>query len=339
MKGMKASWKSRLGHYLVLALLVSLLALPIVPVSATTAPTSVNIDSIYVNRNLLATGDMLITVEYNIVFAAPPAETVTDLFGFRIFATDNVTEIGAVTAYSYPIVAHGLPMGLVSFYFTAAAVPAMVWNTAYPLHISGDPAYFAAPPEYTIYMQASDYSTSTNQSDDLALHILNIAQTLQAEWGVSLLTQSDVGTVLSAYGEDYFREAIPGIQSMAPTLFLVQVGDPDYEERVWSTTTAATYENRFNGTWVGDTLTAGATFMGFTGANKMFGTSIPIVTLMLLVIGLSTWAFEDADSGLMSCAVVMMVGVLLGMFPFAMMAVVVLLCAVIDGYIWFLRTG
>lgn len=331
--------KMKWWRILVVALIAALLALPVVPVSATTSPTSVNIDSIYVNRNLLETGDMLITAQYNIVFAVLPAETVTDLFGFRLFATDNLTEIGATTAYSYPVAAHGLPLGLVSFYFSAAAVPAMVWGTAYPLHISGDPAYFATPPEFTFYMQAADYSTSTNQSDDLALHILDIAQTLEADWGVGLLTQSDVGTVLSTYGEDYFREAIPGIQTMAPTLFLVQVGDPDYDERVWSTAQATTYENRFNGTWVGDALTAGATFMGFTGANKMFGTAIPLVILMLLVIGASAAAFEDADSGLMSAGVIMLVGVLLGMFPFAMMAVVVLLCAVIDGYIWFLRTG
>lgn len=328
---------SKFWRVLTVSLITALIVLPVVPVSATALPTSVNIDGIHVNRNLLQTGDMLITAQYNITFAATPPVTITDLFGFRLFATDNVTELGAVTAYAYPIATKGFPLGLVSFYWPAATAPA--WGAAYGLHVSGDPAYLATLPEYTFYIQTADYATSTNQSADLALHIINVAQTLTATWGVSLLTQSDVGTVLSSFGEDYFREAIPGIQSMAPTLFLVQIGDPNYEERVWSTTQATTYEARFNGTWVGNALTAGATFMGFTGANKMFATSIPIVILMLLVIGISAAAFEGADSGFMSSALIMMVGVLLGMFPFAMMAVVVLMCAVIDGYVWFLRTG
>jgi len=274
---------------LVSATLLSLMALLGItaPAMAIDEPLTVSLNSIEIFTGLLTNGDILAVVPYTISYTVEPTENINETFIFRIIDTDNVTELG--TALAYPYDNGGYGSGVVSFYF--ADNTTVTWGESYIFRVQQNPTLYPLAQYWDFTVSASAYSEAADQALALKAKIIDSATFLTTEYGVALLTQSEAGsTILSSTGELYYLNAIPGLQQMAPSLFSVQLEDPDWSKRTWSTTFADALLTKYAAyPLIADFMTG---FAGLWGT----GTSATMTTLsifmMLGLIGLSVLKFN-----------------------------------------------
>jgi hypothetical protein len=280
-----------------------------IPAYATALPDSTPSADFYVYRNLLETGDWLMLIYYNIPYAVVPAEPVNETFMFRLLAADNVTELGTVTPYVWND--NGYGYGVASMYWDAGNVTAngMVWNTAYTMRLNGNPVNFVTPPVYNFVLTSSDYTVFTLEVDvqaDLAARILTFAAELDTRWGLgavySLLNETETGTVLSVYGEAYFRGAIYGLQGLCPQVFQFVISDIDLTPRTWTNTYVISLQNQYTGTWADTAKHAGAALFGTTFDLTAMLISILVaaaLAIMTIIFSGDIWhGLCDARTGL-----------------------------------------
>ncbi len=322
-----------------IAFIVSLyVLLSISPVFAVTAqPNSTpSIDKIYVQRNLINTGDILYVAQYNIPYASPPTDTIDTTFNFQLLGTDGSTLLGTILAYSYN--ARGYGKGAVSWYFDVGH--SLVWGSAYTIRIAENPLKFTSPVVWNFPVPSTAYDSSDNQATnrlDLATNVLSIANALQTAWSVTLLSASEGGQVLSGNGEVYFRDhAIQGLYTMAPTLFLIQINNPTYSTRSWGTNQATTYENRFSNTWVQTALNGVGTLFN---VQWNFIGAFFILAVCMAFMYLSITRLENSSSGFLSSIVAILAGGLLGWIPMAMVGILTMFCAIYLGMLLILKGG
>ena len=331
----------RLRSGILLALLAAIL-LSAMPVYADTPDPDSNpkLEDTNIYRNLLEPGDMLAIIYANIPYATIPDLPVTQTFIWRLISTDNVTEFGSTVGYAYNDDGYGY--NVYSMYFTAAEFTALgiVWGTSYNIRLSGNPAAFDTPPVYNYPINASDYSSLTVTADvqaELAARILTIAADLYNKWGLasiySLLTQNETATVLSIYGEAFFRGAIHGLQAMAPTVFSVVIRAIDIDPREWSDNYTANLTSQYTGTWVDTAQAAGKT---------LFGTDYDLLSMIMLLVmagGLligNIMLTGDHWNGLVDVALLGVIGARLGMFDLALLILAAAICWIyIGAKIWF----
>jgi len=246
---------------------------------ATAQPDSTPSAEFNVYRNLLETGDQLLIIYQNIPYAVIPDEAVWQTYIWRLFNTDNVTEFGAVTSYAWNDNGYGYNVS--AMYWDAATVTAngMVWNTPYLIRLSQNPMMFASPVDYNFNLAVSDYSVLTTTEDvqsELAARILFIAGDLDVKWavgaGYSLLNETETDTVLSIYGEAFFRGAIYGLQGLCPQVFAYIARDLDLTPRTWSDTYVTLLSTQYAGTWIDTAKAAGA---------ALFGTGYDLTSLII----------------------------------------------------------
>ncbi len=327
----------------VLLMLCSLFVLAI-PAQATVpyhpdSPPSIDQAKIRINRNVAAAGDIVIYAPYNIPYDSVPSVLARQSFIFQLIGTDGTTELGAVTPYTY--FDSGYNNGVISFYFAPGHT--LVWGTAYYIRISENPAEFSAPLYYNYLISTSSYTTFTSQEDnrvEMATYVVDLASDLESYYsGTTLLETSGGRTVLaSPAGENYFRGAIYGLQSMTPSLFLVEIVPIDVTTTNWTTAQFDTYETRFTGTWVGTAQTATANQFGVSTAGLM-----GMVLIMLLSIGavvLSTLKYEGKNAyGWAAVGLLLLMGALEGWIPTPVFATLFQLMLVYVAYVLFLTKG
>jgi len=317
--------------FIVLGVLVTIL-LVAVPVFAIALPDSTPTAEFYVYRNLLETGDWLLLIYQNIPYATPPDETATQSYLWRLIDTDNTTELAAAVPYTFNT--NGYGYNLVSMYLNADNVTAkgMVWNTPYTLRLCGNPVAFTTPPEYNFNLSASDYSILTVTADvqaELAARILVIASDIDIQWGLgasySLLNETETGTVLSIYGEAFFRSTIYGLQGICPQVFAYVINDINITPRTWSTSYVTVLQNQYVGTWVDTAKSAGAT---------LFGTSYDLTAIMISLlavagIGICTIIVSgDAWHGLTDASTGLIAVTRLGFFDLGFLALLAALAVI-----------
>lgn len=308
-----------------------LLVLPLVSVYADTAdPDSVSIDALYVNRHLIETGDVLFYLLYDISYGTPPSDPIDETFIFRLLDTDQSTELGSVEAYEGVSPSNGYGKGVASFYFPASTAPA--WGQAYFVRIAGKPSAFDDPYSQDFIIGSASYTDQTTQDgnrDEAYSQIIYMAQQLEIDWAtVTLLAEGDIGTVLASQGETYFRNAIPGLQAMMPPLFDIQLQDPSWTGRTWTTTQQSEYESRFAGTWV-NTAISGTGSLFSVDTNLI--ASIPILIACGILLYLSARETNQVYSGLLNCVLVIMIGGALGWTPMAIIGILTILCVIYMG--------
>jgi len=151
------------------------------------------------------------------------------------------------------------------------------------------------------------------------------------------LTQEfETGTKLSLAGEQFFRGAIYGIQSMAPNAFSYQLQAVTTDTRTWSLLYATSLESQWAGTWVQDAKDAGTALLG-TGYDLL---SIILVLGMCagLVVG-NLLLTGDHWNGLIDAGVVLILTARLGMYPLVFFGLLLALCMIyISATIWGLFT-
>ncbi len=312
------------------------LAITASPVRATTLlppETDTRVIQFNAYRNLLQPNDMLVialaTVHY--LPGSIPTVPVTDAFIWRMYAMDNVTELGSTTGYVYNISTHqdnGYNYNVYSMYFDNTT--ALTWGLAYPIQLIGSPLYFTTVPVYNFHIGASDYSALTATADvqaELAVRILELANTLTNEWALtttySLIDASETSNHLSIYGEAFFRGAIFGIQGMAPAAFEYIVSPIVATARAWGNTYANALEAQWAGTWVETAITGGKTMFS---SSYSIGTILLVMALCLLAFVGSLLVSTEIWLGILNVAILLNIFARLGLYVFLFYLLVCAVC-------------
>ncbi len=323
---------------IITAVLVCFMLLPPGTALAATDPPDATptIEDIFIYRHLIEPNDLLLIATYNIPYTSIPDARVDQAYLFRLLDTDNTTVL--LTNEAYPYDDKGYNQGFVSLYATAANAP--TWGIDYSIQLIGKPSEFTDTSNvtYNYPINSSSYSTFATQSGnqlDLASKVIVAAQALEIAWSITLLGTGDTGIILDQNGVIYFRSAVLGLQVMAPTLFEIQVSDPDYTAENWTNAQATTYRGRFSGTWFGD---ATQDIADLFGMEFHFIASIP---LMLIILFLFVIAGRDGNvfSGLLGTVALVVYGALMGWTPFIVLSISTITIAAFVGYQWFLKSA
>lgn len=291
-----------------------------------------------VYRNLLETGDRLYLIYANIPYETEPDLPVTQAFIWRLYAMDGTTELGSTVGYAF--VNGGYGYNLYSMYFDNTS--GVTWNLEYPLRLYGNPIAFDTPPTYNFAVPTSAYSTLSDTEDEqaeLAARILEIATDLNAKWGLSvdysLLSEMGGSTVLSVYGEAFFRGAIYGLQAMAPTVFCFIITDVTAGDREWELAYTENLTNQWSGTWIETAQEAG---------KALFSLDYDLMSFILLlgmcvgILAANIMLTGDAWNGTIDMSVVLILGARLGIYDLGFLGLLAAICIIFIGIkIWGLR--
>lgn len=307
-----------------LAMLVCYILSPALVYADPAVPDNIELSDVYVTHNLLETDDMLIYGLYTVDYAVLPDTPINKTMIFRLMANDGVTELGSNLAYPYHDLGYG--EGVFSFYFPAATAPA--WEGNYFVRLCGNPVYFPTTPPVPVNypITSMNYSLLDNVTDnrlETKNNIMAFSETLSTDWPDTLWDTSDAGKVLSEKGDLYFTSSIPGLRSLCPGLFLVQMNDPDYTARTWDTTKATEYQGRFAGTWVGDAMNALGSFFGKDAS--MIGVIITVAACLVAIIA-SIAIAKSPRGGLICCGLILPVSTAISWFPPMALGLIFLLC-------------
>jgi hypothetical protein len=298
--------------------------------------TTPSLSNLFANRNLLVEGDMLIYGTYNIPYTSLPTTYSSETFSFRLLSLNGTTEYASNKPFVY--FDNGYNVGVFSLYLTNNTT----WGMECTLRISENPAMFDAPVYNDTTFYASYYSTETTQDankSQLAEKIIAIANYVQPFYPTYTLTQSISGSYVlsSPTGETYFCGAIPLLQYMAPTLFLLQSYSADVSTANWTTDLFDTYEERFNGLWVGNATNATATQFNIT--PMMLTSMILILPLCVGAIIVSSRKYQRAEPGYVFCSIILILGAVMGWLPAALFASINQIMGIYIAYILFYARG
>jgi len=315
----------RIATLLVAAVLAVLYALPVLAIST---PDSVSISKVHATEDVLGTGDILFTAEYNIAYTSVPDENINEAFIFRLIDTDGSTELGRVLAY--PLVNQGYGVGVISFYFDNSTAPG---TDQYIIRVTGNPAVFGTPYTQDFTMPTSAYTAYSSDPDidirtQVLLYVTDLNPTYEPATGSFLAASDGTATSLTAIGEVYFTNTIPNLRNMSPSLFQVQEVAPSAAVDTYNGSQASAYESRFVGNWVADSVDAAGDLLN-TDAQLAMG--LVIVVLCVLWAILAAKATGTANSGFLLMANTLLAGVLLGFVSMAVATTIVFICGVYLG--------
>jgi len=305
---------------------------PATPALAIAEPTEVSLEGIVIFQDLIDDYDFLAIVPYNIAFITEPDENINETYIFQMLSSDNYSELGFMLAS--PSYNGGYGPGVVAFYFSATTN--MTWGEDYIFRVQQNPTYYSSPQYWDFLIGDSNYSTEDDQEAALKAKIVDSATFLTTAFETALLSQSESGnTILSTYGELYYLSVIPGLQTMCPSLFSVQLENPDYTKRTWATTLADTLETKYSGTFVYDFMT------GFAGLFEMeTSAAMGIFSLLLFVIlvGISVWKFKASMlAAFIDGYTLLLLLMLMGMFPMVAAGGIAFCSVLLGGVILFLN--
>ena len=300
---------------------------------ATDLPDSTpTIEQFNVYRNLLEPGDRLLLIYANIPYATPPSVPIWQTYMWTLIKNDNVTEIGTVIPYAYNNKGYGY--NLASMYFPAAASGNFTWGDNHVVRLRGNPSAFTSAPLYDFLLDSGDYSTLTDPDGvaaELAARILAIAANLDSRWGLSspysLLNQTESGTVLSIYGEAYFRAVIPGLQGICPSVFAYVINDLELTPRTWTNAYETLLLAQWQGTWVDTAKNA---------AGALFGTSFNLFWIIIAlaacvtVLILNVVVANDAWLGIVDALAVAIITARLGLYELGFLALLAAVAVIYD---------
>jgi len=303
------------------------------PVLAINNPDTLSINAVYVYRHCVEDDDQLYLIDYTIEYTgANPDENSTEAYLFRLM--NGAIELRAIAPYSY--YDDGYDRAVAAIYFTAADAPA--WAGGYSMHLVGNPAlgWPGAPPNTSVAV-FDLWSTSTNISDtqtEVAARVLYLADMLEVEWGIDLIETSASGSYLTSYGEDYFMNAIPHLQLIAPGAFAGSITPAEFETRTYTQAYSTTLRTALIGTPLDFTNLANA-----FGVPVMFVSSILYLMIMALVLYYASIKTGSYKPALLLSAVMIVAGALLGMLPLLLAIIMGFFALLGIGYAFFYQKG
>lgn len=327
-----------MGRYVVIARLLTallILCLPLVVLTeaqAIPAPSGTpSVSGLYVNRNLIVSGDWLIYGTYDIPYTSPPTVLADQAFTFQLLDSTRTTIYGSVTPYSY--FSNGYGTGNFFMYF---ATGPETWSGGY-IRIAENPAHFGSPVNFDTAISVSNTAVTEQAANraQLASNVLAMAGILQGLYSTSMVSSSLLKTVLvSPAGETYYRGACYGIQAMAPTIFLTETLSLDLTSTNWTTAQADIYSSRFSSTFVGAADNATATQFGLQPSMiPAFVFMFPICVGLVIV---SSLCYKRQEPGLVAASVWALCSFLMGWIPAPVFGSIWQLMGMYTGYLWFL---
>lgn len=301
--------------------LIFLIASPVYAADTPLPDGTPTIDETHINRYMLEEDDFVLYFIVNIPYDTTPDLPVDRTFFISLIATDNTTVLGSREIYDFTNDGYG--ENPVSFYFDPDDAP--TWGEEYTVRISGKPSAFADPPVYNIPLSASDYTDETGHTEnqnEMRQYIIDIAQTLSVSMSIDLLEESDITTVFSSYGQELFRNAIPGIQNMLPSLFPIVIYQPDYSEREWTEAQSANYSGRYTDTPEGTAIND--FWSSMIHVNFSLAASIPIIVACVAFMIMSAKQTEQIYSGLLNCSAAVIISGPAGWIPMAIISIIML---------------
>jgi len=254
------------------------------PVLAIGNPDYVSIGDKYVFEDVLESGDQLYFCRYDASYSSTPSEDADETWEMALYN-------GAVLVATRPL--NYYQHNIISIYLDADE--ALVSGGEYTIKIRGMPSVFEALVEGVNMRTATLSPEEWIAGTDLGSYMLAQADILQTDWAITLLD----GGKLNATGSTYFRAAIPGLNTMDPTIFqtTTRLSDwPGYTN--WTTnytdnTTTRTGDrlrNAINGTMsifgIGSEGWGGSWMLGIMGvllaAPVYAGTKNPMWALIVL---------------------------------------------------------
>jgi len=325
-----------------LAVIVALVLLLPGTVSAQAAPDDLILLSVQGYTGALEDDDLLLVVHYDIEYASPPAQLVSDTFigRFLVDTTDkNSTEL-------FPFSQRGYNEGVFSFYWTAlqASDDSVEYNNPntenYIVRLQGKPGVFPGG------VPAINSSTITWRTRlELRTDIIALAQALQGDpdWvteGLSLIVTGDQ-TQFTSDGEEYFATVIPRLASMEPSLFESAVTILLPVTRTPSNTYADDLEGFWGDYWVDENL--GNIADNFQMSLVVVKTALAFIAMLIVCAG-TAWLLKDhgeraVEFGILTMAVTLPLGVSVGMISMPVGMIVGLLALVGLSWSFFGRRG
>lgn len=216
----------------VLILLAVTLLLAWLPsaVLAIADPDTLWVRGVYVFEDCLEDGDVGVLVEYEVDYTVLPSEVVTEAYLVIFIDSDGTTQLAATAPYAY--VDNGFGRGAAWIYFTAAEATSYALSRTdmadYRIRLSGNPTvpsgWTGDPPG--IVTDITYWQDGGTTSTLFGLRVLEFADNLGVAWGLALSEPTTIGYRLSDTGAEYFCNVIPGLRSIAPSIFQEGTIDP-----------------------------------------------------------------------------------------------------------------
>jgi len=333
------------GRYLApkfLALVLALVLLLPGTVSAQAAPDDLTILSVQGYTGALEDDDLLLVVHYDIEYASPPSQLVSDTFigRFLVDTTDkNSTEL-------FPFSQRGYNEGVFAFYWTAleATSDSVEYNNpnseTYIIRLQSKPG---ALPGGVPAVNSSTITWRTRL--ELRTDIIALAEALQGDpdWvteDLSLIVTGDQ-TQFTSDGEEYFATVIPRLASMEPSLFESAVTILLPVTRTPTNSYAEDLDNFWVGYWVDENL--GNIADNFQMSLVVVKTVLAFIAMLIVCAG-TAWLLKDhgeraVEFGILTMAVTLPLGVSVGVVSMPVGMVIGLLALVGLSWSFFGRRG
>ena len=214
-----------------------------------------------------------------------------------------------------------------SIYLSAASTASLVWNSSYSIKIIGN---YGALPNATKVINSSDWKGNIN---DIETWVIQWAKTMQSHDATTYIESVPIyGDVLIPTAGNYFDIGIPYLSTYHPDIFQMTIqnipigynastGTTDYADNLYANWATVMGPN------VSGVLTTAAPYFGFTGANagRMVGALLTLMGFLSLAIIEKSVAF-----------MVILGGVLIGVFPMAtvILLVFVLMVVLVRSLFW-----
>ncbi len=325
-----------------LALIVALVLLLPGTASAQAAPDDLIVLSVQGYTGALEGDDLLLVVHYDIEYASPPSQLISDTFigRFLVDTTDkNSTEL-------FPFSQRGYNEGVFSFYWTAlqASDDSVEYNNPnsenYNIRLQGKPGVFPGG------VPAVNTSTITWRTRlELRTDIIALALALQGDpdWvteELSLIVTGDQ-TQFTADGEEYFATVIPRLASMEPALFesAVRILLPV------TRTPQNTYADDLDKFWVGYWVDTNLQSISDNAQISLVvvKTFMAFVAMLIVCVGTAILLKEHGETavefGILTMAVTLPLGIAVGLVSMPVGMVIGLLALVGLSWSFFGRRG
>jgi len=261
---------------LVLPLVLLALIVLAAPVYAINSPDSGPfITRVDAYRHYLESDDLLVVARYNVPYATPPTEIITQAYLGRLM--NGSTVLASVLPYSYYNKGYGY--GGFSMYLDAASATGL-WEAALTIELRGSPTLSWTPSVPSVVTSSINWRSTASATATQALmysHLIAYAEDLSDYWSIALTSSTAAGTVLSTYGETYFTNVVPNLRTAVPSLFSAGVTTPTYEDIEWQ----KTQSEAIKGTWPFD-WGGMSQYFGLPSSDEVFRTLIGFVIVFAI---------------------------------------------------------
>lgn len=309
-----------------------------IKVMAQSKADSLSIISVTCFRHLLENDDLLVLIHYDIEYSVLPDENADDLYMMRMFVS------GSPVAIDLPYVfgdQRGYNEGVGGFYWAASgSQPA--WGGYYEIVLQGNPTVWGDVEDwkYTETLGDTDWSnfdTATENQTFLGLTVLDIADSIETDWGTTLVATGSIGDQLNDTGSSYFNGAVPALSLMEPAIFSVVETWPDWSDREWTRDYSDGLEDTLDGTPLGNLVAMIERNMSISFIAA--GSVIVFALFIMVVIMTITKCKGQGDDGILVAMPVLLMGVRLGLLSMSIIAIYALCSIMLVGYILFFRHG